>query len=180
MKRQQWRVGGGAWQPCGPVTAPSSLRHLSFPPRSAWAWHDPASKGRTALRRFSHEGRVSQHTAWPGGQGWISPPSWIRRSHGEAEALLTPWRSRVPGAWGHAWPQPGLPVPLLLRLGLPREPLGLGPDPQPRRYGPGSYSAPDPDSPTVWSAPHSSSVCWGHECFSPSSDISVSQLGRSV
>lgn len=38
--------------------------------------------------------------------------------------------------------------PLLPRLGLPEELLGLGPDPPPHRYqSTGSYSAPDPGSP---------------------------------
>ena len=41
-----------------------------------------------------------------------------------------------PALGAHAWPQPSLPILLLLRLGLPGRLLGLGPEPPPRRYRP--------------------------------------------
>lgn len=70
-------VGEGLWRVCwrcldcllgqpGPLH-PRAPRFLPTQHGSGMAL---VSLGRTSFRRFSHEGQVNQHTAWPRGQGW--------------------------------------------------------------------------------------------------------------
>lgn len=65
---------------------PARPGHLPLPAQRG-AGVALASLGGSALGRFSHEGPVSQHTAWPGGQGWMGLASWVRGSPGRVEAV---------------------------------------------------------------------------------------------